>query len=76
MPRTLTPVQHSALMHLAFDQVCDPTDWKLPIDATVPWLVANVYMDAIEFMVGAQPKYEKIGNMARLTSPGYYVTAG
>lgn len=47
-----------ALYHLAFSQVSDPKDWKGPIKAYVPWELATLYMDAIEFMTGVRPTAE------------------
>lgn len=38
-----------------FDQICNKEDWKAPFSAWVPWSMANVYMDSIEFMCGVRP---------------------
>lgn len=68
------------LYRKAFDHVCDPSDWKAPIDCTVPWEVANIYMQAIEFMTGVKPHSEYVAGypaLARLTCGGYSrVTCG
>lgn len=34
--RELAPDQYADLMRFAFNQVCDPDDWKAPVDALVP----------------------------------------
>lgn len=62
------------LYRKAFDHVCDPNDWKAPIDCEVPWDVANIYMQAIEFMTGVKPTSEYVANYpakARLICTGY-----
>ena len=74
--RSLSIDGFQKLMQLAFDQVCDPTDWKAPIDCIVPWGVANVYMEAIKFMTATEVQAERcadaVGNPSfRLTSMGY-----
>lgn len=74
MPVHITPDQLAEIYRKAFDQVCDPADWKGPIDCAVPWDVANVYMQAIEFMTGLKPHSEYVTGypaMARLTCIGY-----
>lgn len=62
---------YPALLRCAFNQVCDPQDWKGPIDCIVPWDGANIYMQAIQFMTGVKPTFVKIGDNARLTCIGY-----
>ncbi len=83
--RFVSSFQHADMMRFAFNQVCDHTDWKNPIDAYVPWDLANVYVQAIEFMTALKPscvrltidqeeKMELIRNAsgwARLTCVGY-----
>lgn len=39
----------------AFDQVCNTEDWKAPVCCWVPWDMASLYMQAIEFMTGVLP---------------------
>lgn len=71
-PIELSIQQHAELMRFAFAQICDPKDWKGPIDAIVPWDCANVYMQAVQFMTAVQPVCERVsGNMARITCIGY-----
>lgn len=72
MQTIITTEQHTALMQFAFDQVCNKADWKAPIDCVVPYELANVYMQAIEFMTGVKPEAEqtKLGDF-RLTCCGY-----
>lgn len=45
----------AAVYRLAFDQICDKKDWKGPFTAWVPWELANLYMQAAEFMTGVAP---------------------
>ena len=76
---TVTFEQEVELMKLAFTQICNKTNWKLPIDAIVPISHVTLYSRAITFMTGAtvhaieQPKTPM---MVRLTSLGYYGGAG
>jgi hypothetical protein len=46
------PGAGSTLLHTAFDQICDPNDWKAPIDAMVPIELLGVYLKAVQFMTG------------------------
>lgn len=75
MTRQVTPDQHADLLRVAFNQVCDPEDWKGPIDCIVPYDSANIYMQAIEFMTGVKPHHENVvvncERMFRLTCCGY-----
>lgn len=71
MPRRVTVDNLADLYRKAFDQVCDPSDWKAPIDCEVPWDLANLYMQAIEFMTGVRPSFERSGDTARLACCGY-----
>lgn len=64
------------LYRAAFAQIHDPADWKAPIDCVVPYELANIYVQAIEFMVGVKPNAEAvrddvIGRAFRLTCVGY-----
>jgi hypothetical protein len=66
--------QHAELMRFAFNQICNPDDWKGPICATVTWDTANVYMQAVEFMTATKAACERFKDDPRLcniTSPGY-----
>ncbi len=74
--RVVTQENGADLYRYVFDQVCDPTDWKAPVCCIVPWELANVYMQAIEFMTGVKPTAERldhaiIGKACRLTCIGY-----
>lgn len=55
MPREVNIDQVAALYRAAFDHVCEQENWKGPIDAVVPYNMANVYMQGIEFMTGVRP---------------------
>jgi hypothetical protein len=71
----ITQEQQTDLLRAAFDQVCDKNDWKAPIDVIVPNDMANIYMQAIQFMTGANVIAESMHvnyqPMYRLTSVGY-----
>lgn len=73
--RTLTIDQLAEVYRLAFDQVCNPADWRGPIHAVVPWEVASIYLQAVEFFTGVQPMCERkyVDNrfIAELTCKGY-----
>jgi uncharacterized heparinase superfamily protein len=68
---------------MAFNQICDPNDWKGPIDAIVPAMQFKVYADSVEFMTGTEAviherdetgrrMYDTAGNqLFRMTSVGY-----
>lgn len=51
----ITVDQTADLFRMAFDHVCDQSDWKGPIDCVVPQGMAELYMNAIEFMTGVRP---------------------
>lgn len=72
---TVTRDEVATLYRAAFDQVCDPQDWKAAVDCLVPWDLANLYLQAIEFMTGVKPdceyKITAAGQMAHLTCVGY-----
>jgi len=73
----VTREQQAEIYRAAFNQVCNKTDWKLPIDCIVPWDLANLYMQAIEFMTGSKAKGEALtGNRYWLRAAGYYVATG
>lgn len=74
--QSVTIDQVAELYRAAFAQVHDPLDWKAPIDCVVPYELANLYMQAIEFMTGTRPTGNRISTCAvndgyRLVSPGY-----
>jgi hypothetical protein len=69
--------QHHKLMQAAFDMVCDATHWKNPVDALVPWDIANVCVQSVEFMTGTKATAERVSgpngeDLAHITAPGYY----
>jgi len=53
--RVIDQDDQAAVYRLAFDQVCNKDDWKAPFACWVPWTMANLYMQAIEFMTGVEP---------------------
>lgn len=65
----------AAIYRAAFDQVCDPADWKNAVDCYVPHDLANLYLQAIEFMTGVRPTAERVMHEGRdcyhLTCIGY-----
>lgn len=73
MAREVTIDQVADLYRKAFDQVCNERDWKGEIDCVVPFKLANLYMNAIEFMTGVKP--EGVGRIAtRCITDGYRIT--
>lgn len=66
---------YAMLLQTAFNQVCNPQDWRGPIDCTVPWSAASVYIEAIKHMTATVPKSTTTqidGQLyARITSVGY-----
>lgn len=74
--RMVSQDQYAELMRAAFNHVCDPNDWKAPVDAIVPWGLANIYIDAIRFMTATIPTAERCADVTgnpsfRLQSVGY-----
>lgn len=73
--RQVTFTNAEAMYRFAFDQVCDPIDWKAPIDCEVPYNIAYLYTQAIEFMTGVKPTGTTNGvsiyGMYRLQCCGY-----
>lgn len=69
--------QVADLYRKAFDHVCNQADWKAEIDCVVPFELANLYMQAIEFMTGVKPvgvgrtKVEGLADGYRITCIGY-----
>ena len=65
------------LLKFAFNQICCQADWKAPIDAVVPWDLANVYGKAIAHMTGTEPIYgaqhfdDRGAVVVRITAIGY-----
>ena len=73
MSQVILNTQDTAVIYrAAFDQVCNKEDWKAPVDCVVPFGLANLYMQAIEFMTGVHPEATrtKLGDF-RLTCCGY-----
>lgn len=66
---------YSILLRQAFDQICNPNDWRAEIDCLVPWEAANVYMQAIQYMTATSATCERLvrdgATFAHLTSVGY-----
>ncbi len=67
----VTEGQATELYRQAFDHICDPSDWKGPINCLVPLSLFKVYSDAITFMTGTVANANIEGDMVRLTSCGY-----
>lgn len=67
--------KYALLLQQAFDQICDPEDWKGPIHAMVPWDAANVYMQAVQHMTATSCTCELVTRdgiaYALLKSVGY-----
>ena len=78
MPREVTIDMNAEVLRKAFDQVCDPNDWRGPIDALVPLTSSDIYVQAVEFMTATKPTLKLSGHygsdghlMLRLQSVGY-----
>lgn len=75
--REVTIDQTAQLYRDAFDHVCNEDDWRGEVDCVVPYELANLYMQAIEFMTGAKPvglgrcSTEKIVDGYRISCIGY-----
>lgn len=71
MLRTIAQTDRHNAMHFLFNQVCNTADWKAEVDCIVPWGMANVYMQAIEYMTGVHPDCTRDGALARIKCVGY-----
>lgn len=67
----------------AFDTVCDPKNWKMPIDKTIAFDGSDrahreiaLIEEAIKFFSGSVPKMRFGRDEVRITAPGYYNTIG
>ena len=72
--RTVTLAQYHDLLRTAFDQIAPKDDWKGPIEAVVPWELANLYCQAVVFMTATDANYEFIEGSdmkGLITAPGY-----
>jgi len=68
---------HLAILAAAFNAVQAPGNWKNPIRAEVPRRMAPVVVEAIGFYAGGGARAELIlGDMVRVTAPGYYLMVG
>lgn len=64
-----TPV---AELRTAFGKVCDKTNWKNPIDATIPVEDVPVTVKAIRFYVSCEPTVsEPVNGLVRITAAAY-----
>lgn len=73
----VTREEQSDIYRAAFNQVCNKTDWKLPVDCIVPYDLANLYLQAIEFMTGSKCIGECLtGERYWIRADGYYIATG
>ena len=71
--RSVAIDQVADLYRKAFDHVCNEVNWKDEIDCVVPYELANLYMQAIEFMTGVKPV--GLGRVStREVVDGYHIT--
>ena len=64
--------EYANLLSEAFKLICDPTDWKAPISAQVPFESASLFVDAIVYHTGSYPKSTRTAEGAfLLESIGY-----
>jgi hypothetical protein len=60
------------LIQHAFSQICNPRDWKAPVDCVVPYAHASMFYDAIVSITGTVPTSERtIDGHMRMTAIGY-----
>jgi hypothetical protein len=73
--RVVNNLDEIALFKAAFDLICDPDDWKEPIDCIVPISSAGFFASAIKSMTATEVfvKEDKSvpEGMIHLTSIGY-----
>lgn len=72
-PRRMTGYRMEQLAS-AFDRVCNPRDWKAPIQAVIPAELMPVVEQAVLWFTGTAPVFESLaGEPDRLVvrAPGY-----
>ena len=72
------PVYKSVLREY-FDRVCNPDNWKMPINAIIPELnsaAIKMYDAAIEFFTGSKAKFTIIDDKIMVKAEGYYNSIG
>jgi hypothetical protein len=80
--RILTRDGHAKVLRAAFDEICNESDWKGPVDALVPVSDYKVYVTAVKSITGThckihhcdkykEPYYLDDLNAIRITSVGY-----
>ena len=62
----------------AFNTVCNKSNWKMPIDATIEGDDSDVVSQAIIYFAGCAPSFEPIHGTERLRvrAVGYYQAVG
>lgn len=74
-PVVVTYKQVSETLRTLFGHICNPTDWKAPIDCYVPVDMAEAYRQSIKFMTATEPSMRRELHdgqyMIRLRSIGY-----
>lgn len=78
---TFNGVRYSeATLRFYFDLVADASNWKNPIDCTLPGIVAKCDREAIAaavvFYAGCSPEFTGTKQGLRVTAPGYYKAVG
>jgi hypothetical protein len=69
--KEITP-SYGELKRQAFSLICNPDDWKAPIDCEVPFHAASFFHEVIVYVTGTVPESEKLPNgNFRMTSIGY-----
>lgn len=74
---TGTPYSREQLL-AAFNKVCDKSNWKMPIDATIEDNDCDIIREAVIFFAGCEPRFEPIHGTDRLRckAVGYYEAVG
>lgn len=64
-------------MKAAFDRVCDPRNWKNPINAIIQNISLDLVHDAVIHFTGSVPVVDDLGNgWSQIRAKGYYLTIG
>lgn len=63
---------HVEELQQAFRTVCNPEDWKAPINAVIKFENRNLVAEAISFMTATEATFENLGaGRLRVRSVGY-----
>ena len=76
-PRPI-PVDHSDELRPFFNKVCDPVNWKLPINKDVEEKDLAQIVKAIQWFTASHTTvyFNEVTKLFTVTAPGYYATVG